>query len=147
MTQQIPCSNSKFNKAISPEQLNEIVEAILDGKYSWACVLLLRFAGHNPLHYIPYRTYNRLLKENCQVARPTSGGQTNKTNQGNTTERTLSNGKVSKQHLSIVSDLAYLEEVSEEHSSVHGGRLNQLLNPSLQNVKWLPKFPTLFGDN
>lgn len=47
-------------------QLNQIVEAILAGKYSWACVLILRFAGYEPLHYIPYRTYNRLLKENCQ---------------------------------------------------------------------------------
>lgn len=46
------------------EQLAPIIEAIIDGKYSWACVLLLRLAGYNPLHYIPYRTYNRLLKEN-----------------------------------------------------------------------------------
>lgn len=66
MTAQIPYSNSKLNQAISPEQLDEIVEAILAGKYSWACVLLLRFAGLNPLHYIPYRTHNRLLKENVK---------------------------------------------------------------------------------
>lgn len=47
---------------ISFDQLIQIIEAILEGRYSWACVLLLRFAGFNPLHYIPYRTYNRLIK-------------------------------------------------------------------------------------
>lgn len=52
------------NQVMTTEQFNEIVGAILDGKYSWACVLILSFAGYNPLHYIPYRTYNRLLKEN-----------------------------------------------------------------------------------
>jgi hypothetical protein len=58
-----------FNKAINPQQFDQIVEAILAGKYSWACVLILRVAGYNPLHYIPYRTYNRLLKENSSASR------------------------------------------------------------------------------
>lgn len=47
---------------ISFEEFIQIVEAVLEGRYSWACVLFLRFAGFNPLHYIPYRTYNRLVK-------------------------------------------------------------------------------------
>ncbi|WP_416665923.1 HetP family heterocyst commitment protein [Egbenema bharatensis] len=46
------------------EQFDCIVKAIVEGKYSWACVLILRFAGYNPAHYIPYRTYKRLIKEN-----------------------------------------------------------------------------------
>lgn len=54
-------------KTIDLEELNSIVAAILAGKYSWACVLFLRYLGYNPMHYIPYRTYNRLLKENCLV--------------------------------------------------------------------------------
>jgi hypothetical protein len=58
-----------FNKGINPQQFDQIVEAILAGKYSWACVLMLRVAGYNPLHYIPYRTYNRLLKENSLTSR------------------------------------------------------------------------------
>ena len=58
--------NSRLDKAMTAEQLTEIIDAILEGKYSWACVLLLRFTGYNPLHYIPYRTYNRLMKEHCQ---------------------------------------------------------------------------------
>lgn len=66
MNSQIACYNTKGNKAMSTEQFTQIVEAILAGKYSWACVLLLSFSGYSPLHYIPYRTYNRLIKENCQ---------------------------------------------------------------------------------
>jgi hypothetical protein len=56
-----------MDKAMNIDQFNQVVDAILAGKYSWACVLILRFSGYNPLHYIPYRTYNRLLKDNAQV--------------------------------------------------------------------------------
>lgn len=56
--------HSKMNRAMTVEQFTQVVDAILEGKYSWACVLILRYAGYNPLHYIPYRTYNRLTKEN-----------------------------------------------------------------------------------
>lgn len=52
------------NKAMSPDQFDQVVKAIIEGKYSWACVLILRFAGYNPAHYIPYRTYKRLIKSN-----------------------------------------------------------------------------------
>jgi len=52
------------NKAMSPDQFDQVVRAILEGKYSWACVLILKFAGYNPAHYIPYRTYKRLIKNN-----------------------------------------------------------------------------------
>ena len=46
------------------KQVEEVVKAILARKYSWACVLILRFHGYEPIDYIPYRTYIRLLKEN-----------------------------------------------------------------------------------
>lgn len=49
---------------MNSEQFNQVLDAILDGKYSWACVLMLRFAGYNPQHYLPYRTYQRLMKGN-----------------------------------------------------------------------------------
>ncbi|NET32913.1 MAG: HetP family heterocyst commitment protein [Cyanothece sp. SIO1E1] len=58
---------TKADEIMDPEKFNQVVEAILNGKYSWACVLILRFAGYDPLSYMPYRTYNRLLKENHQV--------------------------------------------------------------------------------
>lgn len=52
------------DEIINFQQFSQIVGAIIAGKYSWACVLFLYWANYNPLHYIPYRTYNRLMKEN-----------------------------------------------------------------------------------
>jgi len=51
---------------ISEAKMQEIIDFILQGKYSSACVLLLEETGHEPLHYIPYRTYNRLQKQRLQ---------------------------------------------------------------------------------
>lgn len=56
---------------MSTEQLNQVIEAIISGKYSWACVLILRFSGYNPLQYMPYRTYNRLIKQNYNLGNRT----------------------------------------------------------------------------
>jgi hypothetical protein len=56
--------SQEMDRTMSEEQFCQVVDAILNGKYSWACLLILRFSGYNPLHYIPYRTYNRLMKEN-----------------------------------------------------------------------------------
>lgn len=56
--------NLQNAKKINTEQVEQIVKAIIAGKYSWACVLMLRFSGYNPIDYIPYRTYIRLLKNN-----------------------------------------------------------------------------------
>lgn len=46
------------------KEIEEIIKAILARQYSWACVLMLRCHGYDPLQYIPYRTYIRLLKKN-----------------------------------------------------------------------------------
>lgn len=51
---------------MNTKQFEEVLKAILARKYSWACVLILRFHGYEPSEYIPYRTYIRLLKENYQ---------------------------------------------------------------------------------
>jgi hypothetical protein len=59
---------SNEDKVMNPEQFERLVTAILEGKYSWACVLILRFAGYNPAHYIPYRTYKRLIKSNRSLS-------------------------------------------------------------------------------
>ena len=48
--------------SMTQNQLQEIIVAIESGKYSFACLLFLKFSGYNPLLYIPYRTYNRLMK-------------------------------------------------------------------------------------
>lgn len=66
MNEKFFSSNTKIDKVMTEEQFNQIVEAILGGKYSWACVLILKFAGYNPLHYLPYRTYKRLMKDNLK---------------------------------------------------------------------------------
>jgi hypothetical protein len=60
-------SPKNCDNAITPEQFNQVIAAIAEGRYSWACVLILRFIGYNPLHYIPQRTYSRLIKENNQT--------------------------------------------------------------------------------
>lgn len=70
MTYDILYRNSKLDKIMTREQFDLIIEAILAGKYSWACVLILRFGGQNPIDYIPYRTFNRLMKENHQGCQP-----------------------------------------------------------------------------
>ncbi|WP_293152617.1 MULTISPECIES: HetP family heterocyst commitment protein [unclassified Microcoleus] len=97
--------NSQFNHSanhsqigIKPEQLDEIISAILAGKYSWACFLLLRCTGYNPLDYIPYRTSNRLLKENTQMRKSET-----------------------QPPLSKIADLDYVEVVREKRAGVRGG--------------------------
>ncbi|MBW4674746.1 MAG: HetP family heterocyst commitment protein [Desmonostoc geniculatum HA4340-LM1] len=67
MTQNITGYQTQMGKKINNEQIEQILKAIIAGKYSWACVLILRFAGYNPIDYIPYRTYIRLLKNNCLI--------------------------------------------------------------------------------
>lgn len=57
---------------MTPEQFNEITEAITNGRYSWACVLILRYIGYNPIHYIPQRTYSRLIQKNRLLITNTS---------------------------------------------------------------------------
>ncbi len=54
----------RMKASMSEEEFAVIIDAILNGKYSWACVLILKNAGYEPGHYIPYRTLNRLIKEN-----------------------------------------------------------------------------------
>ncbi|HLP87716.1 MAG TPA: HetP family heterocyst commitment protein [Nostocaceae cyanobacterium] len=79
MNQNITGYNFQASKKINTDQVEQIVKAIMAGKYSWACVLILKFAGYNPIDYIPYRTYIRLLKNNCLLA----GSQNNQTNNKN----------------------------------------------------------------
>lgn len=123
MAGRISFSDTRVNKTIHDEQLNQIIEAILAGKYSWACFLLLRCTGYDPLHYIPYRTYNRLVKENCHpgtsnrhITDPVKPDhQGSKINFSNTS----SQGSLSK-----IKDLGYLEVVGKQKTQVRGGILN-----------------------
>ncbi len=98
MNSQFHHSANHSQVGIKPEQLDEIISAILSGKYSWACFLLLRCTGYNPLDYIPYRTSNRLLKENTQTRK---------------SETQSALGKIA--------DLDYVEVVREKRAGVRGG--------------------------
>lgn len=119
-------THQNIDRAMEPEQFTQVIEAILDGKYSWACVLILRFAGYNPLHYIPYRTYNRLVKDNLQSNSRSDNHQVSNQNQKTQKEfiKTINqdvaldaNQKMSHQ----IKDLAYVESTSER-CQIRGGR-------------------------
>jgi arginine utilization protein RocB len=118
------------DKVMTLEQFTQVIEAIAEGKYSWACVLILRFAGYNPLHYIPYRTYNRLDKENSLGKR---GRASNKVEEPSFEDaRCESNSLQNKPIKSRISDLAYLEVV-DETSDVQGGYYRSWLNLKTTN--------------
>jgi hypothetical protein len=96
--------NSPMNRTMTEEQFCQVVDAILNGKYSWACLLILKFAGYNPLHYIPYRTYNRLMKENSPAKQKRSSQECN------STEESLA-----------VSNLPYLQTLEDYSHQIKGG--------------------------
>lgn len=131
MNQNMSSNSSSLDKKIHPEQFDRVVEAILAGKYSWACVLMLRIAGYNPLHYIPYRTYNRLLKENSQVNKANKQ-QSENPKVTNISSDKRSDEKVASGCLSKIKDLAYLEVVGKQNAEVRGGNLNQCLTSQTQ---------------
>lgn len=108
-------SSSRIDKAMTTEQFTQIVDAILAGKYSWACVLILRFAGYNPLHYIPYRTYNRLMKEN-RMAQKQPKPTLNQVN-----EQSVSRNLIFHQSDKRIRDLSFLEPINEPQANIRGG--------------------------
>ncbi len=114
------CSQGRTDKAMTSEQFTQVIEAILAGKYSWACLLILRFAGYNPLHYIPYRTFNRLVKENTPSRK---SSQTKPDEPLKTTQVTHIQSKSAAQNtLDKIPDLAYLNSLDrEEPVTVRGG--------------------------
>jgi hypothetical protein len=108
MNQDIAGSSNNLEPKIHPEQFDQVVEAILAGKYSWACVLMLRFVGYNPMHYIPYRTYNRILKENARTSR--SNSQNNESLKiAKPTGEKRAESSLASSCLSKIKDIAYLE--------------------------------------
>lgn len=115
ISQSREASAGKLDRVMESKQFDRIVEAILAGKYSWACVLILRFAGYNPLHYIPYRTYNRLIKNNSQ--RKTL----NQLQKGEVLCDRSQGPKSLDRSSSKIGDLSYLEVVSLEERRVQGG--------------------------
>ena len=104
----------KMKSSMGEEEFSLIVDAILNGKYSWACVLILKNAGYEPVHYIPYRTLNRLIKENgFPACAPSKGGQARnlRSHRSATPRRTASS----------IRDLSYLELSARESKEIKGG--------------------------
>jgi len=134
MTQQILGPNTKLGKTLNPDEFDQILAAILDGKYSWACVLLLRSSGYNPGGYIPYRTYYRLLRENCQFSIQ-NRRQTDSISTDTKRLETASNGTSSQKCLSRFTDLSHLEVINQQHSQISGGSLDNL-QQELDNKLW-----------
>jgi len=99
---------------MSNDQFNQIVDAILSGKYSWACLLILRFSGYNPLHYIPYRTYNRLMKSNRE--------QTRKQSQHTAKLGSSQSNQGKSKSAYKLKDLHYLEDLEHSAAKVKGGK-------------------------
>jgi hypothetical protein len=112
-------STSLTDKAMTAEQFTQVIDAILSGKYSWACLLILRFAGYNPLHYIPYRTYNRLIKENA-LGRKGENSNAEPSHQSYLTRQQQAEASA-KRALDQIPDLAYLDSLEEEAVGVKGG--------------------------
>lgn len=116
-------SSSQLDRVMKPQQFERIVEAILAGKYSWACVLILRFAGYNPLHYIPYRTYNRLVKNHSSRMSLNQLPQSDRHQQQKSCV-IQSSSTTSKSSSSLIGDLNYLENVSSQEQDVRGGNMS-----------------------
>jgi hypothetical protein len=109
--------SSSFEKKANREQFDQVVEAILAGKYSWACVLMLRFSGYNPLHYIPYRTYNRLLKENS-TSKKSNQQLHDEINKIKATSDKSPESRLAASCLSKIKDLAYMEVGGQKKNKV-----------------------------
>jgi hypothetical protein len=131
MNQEKSSISSNFDKAINLDQLDRVVEAILAGKYSWACVLMLRFAGYNPLHYIPYRTYNRLLKENSPSDEKLQKQRNDRLYISKPNNEKMSDTNLSPSCLSKIKDLAYLEVVGKQKREIRGGNINEWLSAQI----------------
>ncbi|AFZ55762.1 HetP family heterocyst commitment protein [Anabaena cylindrica FACHB-243] len=54
----------QLDQIFDHSQFQQIIKAIILGKYSWACILFLHFSGYDPQDYIPQETYHKLLQEN-----------------------------------------------------------------------------------
>ncbi|WP_251960276.1 HetP family heterocyst commitment protein [Nostoc commune] len=137
MNQDIAGISSNLDNTVKAQQFDKVVEAILAGKYSWACVLMLRFGGYNPLHYIPYRTYNRLLKENSQANRAKQQQNENLKMLKHTND-SRSDSNVSSTCLSKIKDLAYLEVVGKQKTEIRNGSLDHKLGQHIsehQSIK------------
>lgn len=137
-------SRSKLYKTMTEQQFDEVISAIIDGKYSWACMLILEFAGYNPLYYIPRRTYDRLKKENrCKDGDRSTKRFTGELNADgsvdNVTDFPLSETHSTRSYRTEIRDLTYLEQADMKAQKAKGRGLEALdsgwVDPDLEPDK------------
>ncbi len=112
--------SNNYSKAMTSEQFDQVVEAIAEGRYSWACALILRFGGYNPVHFIPVRTYSRLLKETRERKIRSLRDDAGNVRQG----RQVDNADETRRRTSGVCldrELDYTEMVNQRSEPVLGG--------------------------
>ncbi|NEO90650.1 MAG: HetP family heterocyst commitment protein [Moorea sp. SIO3G5] len=124
-------SNRPVGKTLDPEKISLIEEAIRDRKYSWACVLMLRYLGLNPLEYIPSRTYCRLRRDNEKMD-SLNQSTTDSLKQDREDAGTLSNVSVAQKCLRNIKDLDYAKPLDSRSQLVQGGSQEQWFNHKLQ---------------
>jgi hypothetical protein len=119
-----------YDRTMPQAQFEQVIEAILEGKYSWACVLILQFSGYNPLHYIPYRTYNRICKDNMPKQPKRQAGRKSSAEKKavNAIERKVSpvnnrlNDEVYPDHCGVNRDLGYIDRLPTQNiQQIKGG--------------------------
>ena len=112
-----------FDRASTNDISNQILSAILDGKYSWACFLILTSGGYDPANYLPYRTYYRLLKQNKLGHFSNSKRASTKSKRQSDTSK-LPESEALKKRSTIISDLSYLHTSKDGANVIKGGFLN-----------------------
>ncbi len=113
MSQSLYNRKNEITRTMTEQQFEEIVDAILVGKYSWACVLILQTAGYNPLHYIPYRTYNRLIKDNRLKKQDSKQQKSVNSSPKNEAAKHRTSTKIR--------NLTYVESLDKSESNILGG--------------------------
>ncbi|MEQ9667333.1 HetP family heterocyst commitment protein [Coleofasciculus sp. G2-EDA-02] len=125
MVYNVSDGNTGVATTLDAEKVSEITEAILDGKYSWACFLLLRDLGYEPSEYIAYRTYYRLIKEHRESLQDEEPEASTVIERDRQFTHSPAYDSSSRQNLTKIKDLAYLERVREQPVRVRGGEANQ----------------------
>jgi hypothetical protein len=105
---------------MTSDQFDQVVEAISEGRYSWACALILRFAGYNPMHFIPMRTYSRLLKENRERRRNSLQDRAENSIQRQRLALSAESNSTSRR-VCLDRELEYTENVDRQTTPVKGG--------------------------
>lgn len=127
MNYRFSSAHQTYQSNLTQEEFDRITHAIMAGRYSWACVLILRFIGYNPLHYIPQRTYSRLIKDNEPSLTPQTSHEQRRLEIVNTkTSLKNSHRGNAYSNFSQVENLEYLAAIDEQESTKLAAEFKQI---------------------